>query len=68
LAFGLPVVGEFMRTGLVPRLPTALLAAALVILGFLSLACGLILDSASRSRQEMKRIAYLSVPAFPPSS
>ncbi len=68
LGFGLPVVGEFMRTGLVPRLPTALLAAALVILGFLSLACGLILDSVSRSRQEMKRIAYLSVPAFAPLS
>ena len=62
LAFGLPVVAEFLRTGLVPRLPTAILAAALVALSFLSLACGLILDSVGRGRREMKRLAYLAVP------
>ena len=61
LAFGLPVVAEFLRTGLVPRLPTAILAAALVALSFLSLACGLILDSVGRGRREMKRLAYLAV-------
>ena len=63
LLLGLPVVGEFMRTGLVPRLPTAVLAVAFVILGFLSLTCGLILDSVARGRKEAKRIAYLSIPA-----
>lgn len=62
LALGIPVVLEFMRTHLVPRLPTALLATAIAILAFLSLGCGLILDSVSRGRAELKRLAYLSVP------
>jgi glycosyltransferase involved in cell wall biosynthesis len=62
LCFGLPVVAEFRQTGLVPRLPTALLAAAIAILSFLSFACGLILDTVSRGRAESKRLAYLSFP------
>jgi glycosyltransferase involved in cell wall biosynthesis len=61
LALGIPVILEFGRTGLVPRLPTALLAAALMILSFLSFACGLILDTVSRGRVESKRLSYLSV-------
>ena len=64
LALGVPLVVEFLRTGLVPRLPTAIVAAALVALSFLSLACGLILDSVGRGRREMKRLAYLAVPGF----
>ena len=59
---GAPVVIEFMRTGLVPRIPTALLAAALMILSFLAFTCGLILDTVSRGRLEVKRLWYLSVP------
>jgi len=59
ILLGIPVVGEFFATGLVPRLPTAVLATGLVLLGFLSLACGLILDSVRRGRREMKRLAYL---------
>ncbi|MGH8228157.1 MAG: glycosyltransferase family 2 protein [Steroidobacteraceae bacterium] len=62
LALGVPVVIEFMHTHLVPRLPTALLAAALAILAFMSFACGLILDTVSRGRAEAKRLAYLSLP------
>jgi len=62
LYFGLPVVAEFRQTGLVPRLPTALLAAAIAILSFLSFACGFILDTVSRGRAEAKRLAYLSFP------
>jgi hypothetical protein len=61
LLFGVPVIVEFMQTRLVPRLPTALLATALAILSFLSLGCGLILDTVSRGRAEAKRLAYLSV-------
>ena len=61
LGLGVPVVLEFWHTGLVPRLPTAIVAAALVALCFLSLACGLILDSVGRGRREMKRLAYLNV-------
>ena len=59
---GLPVVAEFMRTGLVPRFPTAILATGLVLLGFLSFVCGLVLDSVARGRKELKRLAYLAIP------
>jgi glycosyltransferase involved in cell wall biosynthesis len=62
LGIGIPVVLEFLRTGLVPRLPTAIVAASLVMLCFLALACGLILDSVARGRREMKRLAYLAIP------
>ncbi len=61
LALGVPLVFEFLRTSLVPRLPTAVLATGLVLLSFLSFACGLILDSVARGRRETKRLAYLSV-------
>jgi hypothetical protein len=62
VSFGIPVVFEFLHTGLVPRLPTAVLATGLMLLGFLSLACGLILDAVSRGRKENKRLAYLAIP------
>ena len=57
-----PVVGDYLRTGLVPRLPTAVLSAAIVELSVLSLVCGLILDSVARGRKEAKRLAYLTIP------
>ena len=63
----LPVVRTYLQTGLVPRLPTAVLATGLVLLSFLSLTCGLILDSVTRGRKEIKRLAYLSIPAPSPS-
>ncbi len=64
LLVSLPVVAEFMRTGLVPRLPTAVLATALMGLAFLSSTCGFILDSVARGRKEAKRMAYLAIPAI----
>jgi hypothetical protein len=70
IAFGLPVVIEFFHTGLVPRLPTAVLATGLVLLSFLSCAAGLILDSVARGRKEFKRLTYLGYPppgARPPT-
>ncbi|MFN3448087.1 MAG: glycosyltransferase family 2 protein [Roseococcus sp.] len=60
LAFGVPVVTEFLATGLVPRFPTAILASALMIASFLSLSVGLILNAVTHSRREMKRLAYLA--------
>ena len=66
LSLGLPVVFEFLRTQLVPRLPTAVLATGLVLLCFLSFVCGLILDSVARGRKEAKRLAYLAVPVIAP--
>ena len=62
IGLGIPVVLEFLATGLVPRLPTAVLSTGLMLLGFLSLACGLILDAVSRGRKENKRLAYLAIP------
>jgi len=62
-SLGVPVVLEFVHTHLVPRLPTAVLATGFVLLSFLSLSAGLILDSVARGRMETKRLAYLSMPA-----
>ncbi len=62
LLIGAPVVSEYLQTGLVPRLPTAVLATGLMLLGFLSLMAGLILDTVTRGRWENKRMAYLSIP------
>lgn len=59
---GTPVVLEYFRTGLVPRLPTAVLAMGLMMLAFLALASGLILDTVTRGRWELKRMAYLAIP------
>ncbi|HET7335991.1 MAG TPA: hypothetical protein VFI93_12815, partial [Rhizomicrobium sp.] len=59
---GAPVVADYIQTGLVPRLPTAFLATSLMILAFLSLASGLILDTVTRGRWELKRLAYLAIP------
>jgi hypothetical protein len=59
-----PLVVTYLQTGLVPRMPTAILCSGLVILSFLSLACGLILDTVTRGRLEVKRLAYLSVPSL----
>jgi hypothetical protein len=62
LVVGTPVIIDYFRTGLVPRLPSAVLATALMLLGFLSLASGLILDTVTRGRWELKRTAYLRIP------
>jgi len=62
LLIGTPVVLEYFHTGLVPRLPTALVAVGAMVLAFLSLASGLILDTVTRGRWEDKRMAYLAIP------
>ncbi len=58
-----PVVEEYWLTGLVPRLPTAILAMGLLFLGFFSLTAGMILDTVTRGRREMKRMRYLNIAA-----
>ncbi len=65
LSIGLawPLVVTFLDTGQVPRLPTAVLSAGTMLLAFLSLSCGLILDTVTRGRKEMKRMRYLEIPA-----
>ena len=59
---GAPVVSEYLQTGLVPRLPTAVLATGMMVIACLSLTCGLILDTVTRGRWEAKRMAYLAIP------
>ena len=63
LGLGIPLVVHYWHTGLVPRFPTAILAASLALLSFMSFQCGLILETVSRGRAETKRLAYLSVAA-----
>ena len=59
----LPLVQVYLATGLVPRLPTAVLCAALILLGAILLTCGIVLDTVTQGRAEVKRLAYLSFPA-----
>jgi glycosyltransferase involved in cell wall biosynthesis len=63
LILAFPIVVEYAHTGLVPRFPTAILCASLMILAFLSVVAGVILDTVSRGRRELKRLVYLSIPA-----
>lgn len=62
LLLGWPIVSTYLKTQAVPRMPTALLTVGLGVVGIVSLACGLILDSLSRARAELLRLLYLSVP------
>ena len=64
LVAGIPIIVEFMDSGLVPRFPTAILATGMMLLGAIALTCGLILDSVSRGRLETKRLLYQSSPAI----
>lgn len=63
LELAAPLVETFLQTGLVPRLPTALLCVALMLLGVVMLSCGIILDAVTKGRIEQKRFASLAVPA-----
>ncbi len=62
VALAAPLAETYLETGLVPRLPTAVLAVGLMIVGFLSTLAGLILDVVATMRSEMKRLIYLSYP------
>ncbi|PWE80695.1 glycosyl transferase family protein [Bradyrhizobium sp. SUTN9-2] len=63
IIFAIPIVITFIETGLVPRLPTAVLSMGLMIMALLSVSSGLVLDTVTRGRREMKMLAYLSQPA-----
>lgn len=60
---GIPVISTYAHTGLVPRYPTAILCTGLMIIAFISIATGLILDLVSHVRREAKRLAYLEYPS-----
>ncbi len=63
IGLAVPIFRTYFEEGLVPRLPTALLSTGLMLLGFLSIACGLILDTVTRGRREIKLLAYLALRA-----
>lgn len=63
IGLAIPIFITYVQEGLVPRLPTAVLSTGLMLLAFLSIACGLILDTVTRGRREAKLIAYLALRA-----
>lgn len=63
IILAIPLGVTYIETGLVPRLPTALLATGLVILAVLNWFCGLILATVVRGRREVRRLAYLGFAA-----
>jgi hypothetical protein len=56
-----PLAVTYAQTGLVPRLPTAVLSTGLMILAFLSFFSGMILDTVVRGHRELRRLAYLAL-------
>ena len=64
VAISIPLIETYVETGLVPRFPTAILATGTMLLGFISLFCGLVLDTVTLGRREAKRMRYLEIPAL----
>jgi glycosyltransferase involved in cell wall biosynthesis len=60
----IPIFITYLQIGLVPRIPTAILSTGLMILAFLSIAVGFVLDTVTRGRREMKLLAFLAQPPF----
>ena len=60
IILAIPIVATFMLEGIVPRLPTAVLSTGLMLAAALSFTSGLILDTVTRGRRELKLLAYLS--------
>lgn len=65
IGLAIPVTVTYLETGLVPRLPTAVLSTGLMIVGVLSFSSGLVLDTVTRGRREIKLLAYLAQPSLP---
>jgi glycosyltransferase involved in cell wall biosynthesis len=63
IVLAIPIVATFLREGIVPRFPTAILATGLMLAALLSFVAGLILDTVTRGRRELKLLAYLAHPA-----
>jgi glycosyltransferase involved in cell wall biosynthesis len=63
IGLSIPVFITYVETGLVPRFPTAILSSTLMLLAFLSLSVGFVLDTVTRGRREVKRLMYLQIDA-----
>jgi glycosyltransferase involved in cell wall biosynthesis len=68
IALSIPLAITYFETGLVPRIPTAILSTGLLLCGVTSFVAGLILQATTLSRREFKRLAYLAIPAVPRSA
>ena len=64
IGLAIPVIVTYLEQGIVPRLPTAVLSMGLMILAVLSVSSGLVLDTVTRGRREIKLLAYLSQPTM----
>ena len=62
IGLSIPIVITYLEEGIVPRLPTAVLSTGLMIVAVLSISSGLVLDTVTRGRREMKLLAYLNQP------
>ncbi|HLX17023.1 MAG TPA: glycosyltransferase family 2 protein [Bradyrhizobium sp.] len=62
IGLAIPIVITYLEEGIVPRLPTAVLSMGLMILAMLSVTSGLVLDTVTRGRREIKLLAYLAQP------
>jgi glycosyltransferase involved in cell wall biosynthesis len=60
IGLAIPIIVTYLELGIVPRLPTAVLSMGLMILAMLSVSSGLVLDTVTRGRREIKLLAYLS--------
>ncbi|HEY4821442.1 MAG TPA: glycosyltransferase family 2 protein [Xanthobacteraceae bacterium] len=60
IALAIPIIITYVEQGVVPRFPTAVLSTGLMILACLAVACGIVLDTVTRGRREMKMLAYLA--------
>jgi len=63
ILLAIPLVRTYLQTGLVPRFPTAILVTGMVIVAVLCFFAGLILDTVTRGRREVRRLSYLSLEA-----
>jgi glycosyltransferase involved in cell wall biosynthesis len=63
IILSIPLIVTYVHTGLVPRVPTAILVTGMTIVAVLSFFAGLILDTVTRGRREVRRLAYLSLAA-----
>jgi glycosyltransferase involved in cell wall biosynthesis len=63
IVLSIPLIVTYAHTGLVPRVPTAILVTGMTIVAVLSFFAGLILDTVTRGRREVRRLAYLSLAA-----
>ena len=62
IGLAIPIFITYLELGIVPRLPTAVLSTGLMIVAMLSISSGLVLDTVTRGRREIKLLAYLSQP------